>query len=99
MIRPWFGVSGLTVNKEVAAYYNLPVNSGVLVAEVMRDSPAEKAGIIPGDVIQSFSGFTIRGVENLQKAIHNEKAGVKIKIVIIRDNHKWTVETTLDKMP
>jgi len=48
MIRAWLGVSGSTLTSEAARYYRMPVERGVLVANVVPESPAERAGIVAG---------------------------------------------------
>ena len=45
IVRPWLGITGLTVSKEVATYYNLPVKSGVVLVSIIRGGPADKAGL------------------------------------------------------
>ncbi len=99
MIRPWLGVSGVTVTREVAAYYDLPVDRGVLVARVMSGSPAERARIITGDVILGLAKSAINSTEDLQKVIQERKVGDKVEILILRDGRKWMVEAELDRMP
>jgi len=99
MIRPWLGVNGVTVTGEVATYYDLPVDRGVLVARVMPGSPAEKARIIAGDVILSLADSAINSTEDLHKVIQERKVGDKVKILILRDNRRWIVEAELDRMP
>jgi len=98
-IRPWLGVSGVTVTREVAAYYDLPADKGVLVARVMPGSPAERARIIAGDVILSLADSVINSTEDLQRAIQERKVGDKVEILILRDNRRWVVEAELDRMP
>jgi S1-C subfamily serine protease len=51
VVRPWLGISGLDVNPSIARRYGLSVESGVLLAEVMRDSPAHAAGLREGDIV------------------------------------------------
>lgn len=53
--KAFLGISGLTLTKEVAAYYGFPTEQGVFLAQVGRGSPAEKAGIIPGDIVLEFN--------------------------------------------
>ena len=99
IIRPWLGVSGVTVTREVAAYYDLPVDKGVLVARVMPGSPAERARIIAGDVILSLADSALNSTEDLHRVIQERKVGDKVGILILRDNRRWIVEAELDRMP
>jgi len=98
MIRPWLGVSGLDITKEASAYYGLPVERGVLVARVIPDSPADRAGIISGDIILELDGATINNAEDLRTEIQKRKTGEKVRILILRDGRRGSVEATLEKM-
>jgi S1-C subfamily serine protease len=99
MIRPWLGVSGLTVTKEVASYYGLPIDKGALVTRVIPDSPADNAGIVSGDIVLEFAGKTTNTIEELVKEIQKRKAGEKVKIVILRKSTRWIVEAVLERTP
>ncbi|MGQ9461043.1 MAG: S1C family serine protease [Candidatus Bathyarchaeaceae archaeon] len=99
MIRPWLGVSGLTVTGEVASYYGLPIDRGVLVTRVMQGSPADNAGIVPGDIIIEFTGKPINNIEKLVEEIQKRKAGERVEIVILRNSRKWIAEAVLERTP
>jgi S1-C subfamily serine protease len=99
MIRPWLGVSGLTVTRDVSAYYGLPIDRGVVVTRVIPGSPADKSGIVAGDIILEFSGNAINDVEGLVKAVQRRKPGEKVEMLILRDTRRWIVETILEKTP
>jgi len=99
MIRPWLGVSGLTVTSEIASYYGLPVAKGVLVARVVPGSPADNSGIIPGDVVLELAGKATNNTEKLVEEIQKRKVGEKVEIRILRDSNVWSVEAVLEKTP
>jgi len=99
-VRPWLGVSGITMSRDVAAYYGIPVDWGVLVLRVLAGSPAEKAGIVVGDVIQMLGGKRILSLEDLQETIQDLEVGTGIEIRLIRDGtRKWIVRAELERMP
>jgi serine protease Do len=54
--RPWLGIVGLSVTGELARYYSLSLERGVLVTKVVGASPAERAGIVAGDMILRLDG-------------------------------------------
>ena len=99
MIRPWLSVSGLTVTREVASYYGLPVDRGVLVTRVIPESPADHAKIVAGDVVLKFAGADTNSIERLVKEIQKRKAGEKVEILILRDSKRWVVEAVLERTP
>ena len=81
----YFGIRGQSVDQSYMEMYNIP--AGVVVVEVIPGSPAEKAGIQPGDVIVGFDGNEISTMEGLQKRISNQKAGKKVTVDIKRKNN------------
>jgi len=99
MIRPWLGVSGLSITREVSSYYSLPTDRGVLVTTVVPGSPADKAGIVGGDIVLEFAGKATNNVEDLVREIQKRKFGEKVEILILRDTRKWIVEAVLEKTP
>lgn len=88
----YLGIRGTDVNEEYAQYYNMPV--GVFVSEVSEDSPAEKAGIIKGDIITKFNDRDITSMTSLQEKLGKVKAGTEVSIVVKRsDNGEYKEKT------
>jgi len=84
VMKPWLGVVGLSITEEIARYYGLPVNRGVLVTKVAEKSPAEDAGIADGDIILQMDNVETRTVEDLVREIHKSKVGDKVRIFALR---------------
>jgi len=99
VMRPWLGVSGLTLTPEIASYYNLPVEKGTLITQVYPESPAEKAGMEKGDIIIGFGEKAINNIEDLVKEIQKRKIGEKTRVFLLRDGEKWIADVTLEKTP
>ena len=99
VLRPWLGISGISINRAVAAQYNLLVERGVLIAGVVDDSPADQAGIAAGDVILKFNGADINSIEDLQREVIKKGIGEKVRLTMLRGTRKWTVEVTLKETP
>jgi S1-C subfamily serine protease len=99
MIRPWLGVSGVTVTGEVASYYGIPADRGVLVMNVVGDSPAQRSGIRAGDVILGVAGSAIGGTEDLQRVVQERKVGDVVDLLVLRENRRWVVKAELDRTP
>ncbi len=99
VVRPWLGVSGLTITPEIASYYRLPVEKGALITEVMSDSPAEKAEIQKGDIIVGFGDKAVNSVDDLVKEIHKRKIGDKAQVLLLRDHEKWIADIELEQTP
>lgn len=96
--RPAMGVSLANVSDRYSLFmYNIQVSSdvtsGVVIADVTKDSPADKAGIEKGDVITKFDDNEITSVSTLRYYLYQYKIGDKIKVTYIRDGK--TKETTM----
>lgn len=97
--KPWLGIAGISINRQIAQYYNLPVERGVLVAKVASDSPAEKAGIKPGDIILEFDKKPINNIEDLQKTLAEAECGRKCEMTIVRGLRKAEIIIAIEKEP
>ena len=88
--QAYLGVSGQTIDSSMANQFDMP--SGVYVQQVIKSSPAQKAGISAGDVIVSFNGSSVSTMDGLKEKISNLKAGKKVKVVVKRQNQMGTYE-------
>jgi serine protease Do len=97
--RPWLGVIGLSITGEIARYYGLPVDRGVLITKVAEDSPAEDAGMADEDIILEIDNVETRRIEDLVKEIHKRKVGDKVRIFALRNNREHFFELKLSETP
>ena len=97
--KPWLGIVGLTLTREIAHYYGFPVDRGVLVTRVAEGSPAKSAGLAEGDIILEISGAETRRIEDLVDEIHGKKAGDVARILAVRSGRQHYFELTLSEMP
>ena len=88
--RSYIGVAGQNVplHRRVIRFYNLPLETGVLVASVEKDSPAQRAGLREGDIIVAFNERPIGTIHDLHKMLVSEQIGVVAKLVVIRHTEK-----------
>ena len=93
--RSWIGVAGQTapLHTRVVRYYRLPVTRGVLVLAVEPSSPAAAAGLQTGDVIVSYKGHPISGMDELQKRLLAPEIGIPSPLTYIR--HTERIDTTI----
>jgi len=96
--RGWLGVIIQPVDEDIAKSLNLPEAKGALVAKVMKDSPAEKAGIEIGDVIVEFDGQDVPKSEDLPSIVAGTPVGKKVDVVVIRNGKRKTLEVTVGKL-
>ena len=78
--RPWLGVGLYTVDQTAVQQLKLSIDKGVLLTEVVADSPADKAGLKKWDVIVSIGGQDIASVEELTKILHAAPIGQPLEI-------------------
>ncbi|MES1925771.1 DegQ family serine endoprotease [Salinisphaera sp. T31B1] len=93
--RGRLGVVGQDLTSDLAKAFDLDINQGVVVAQVMPDSPAEKAGLKERDVITQVNGKPINDFSELANAIGLKSPGEKVKITILRNGKQQQVEATL----
>jgi S1-C subfamily serine protease len=100
IITPWLGIIGGTVTREIATYYNLPVDKGVLVAEIVPGSPADQAGLRQGDVITAFNLIAIETIEDLTGALEKARVGDKVQLTVVRQGgNRQTIAVILGERP
>jgi serine protease Do len=97
------GVIGVTVSKdhfapETAKAFGLPDTNGALIATVVPNGPAEKAGIQPGDVVVEFNGKAIKDSDALVALVVNTKPGSSVPVVIYRDNKRKPLNVVIDEL-
>jgi serine protease Do len=95
VVRGWLGVMIQPVTQDMAKSFNLEEATGALVGDVLKDGPAEKAGIKHGDVIISFDGQSIDGPNTLRNIVAQTEVGKNVSVVIIRDGKEQTINVTV----
>jgi serine protease Do len=94
--------TGLTVDflsDEYKRTYRTDRDEGVIVTQVARNSPADKAGIEPGDIIVEIDGVPIHTRDDLDVAINDGTVGQTLKIVLERDGRLVTKSLVLERRP
>jgi S1-C subfamily serine protease len=97
--RPWLGIVGLSLTAEIAHYYGLPVDRGVLVTRIADGSPAEAAEMAEGDIILEISGVESNRIEDLANEIRKRKIGEIVRIFALRDGKEHFFELKLSEAP
>jgi len=93
--RGQLGVVIQEITKDLAKQFGLSETKGVLVSQVNKDSPAEKAGIKVGDVIVRYDGKDAEDVRHLRNLVAATAPGTKVKIGIIRNGKEETLTATI----
>lgn len=92
--RSYVGLAGQNVPlpRRIVRFYNLAVESGILVVSFEEKSPGQKAGLREGDIIVGFDDRPTAGIDDLHKLLTEERIGHKSKLVVIRGTQKLDLE-------
>jgi S1-C subfamily serine protease len=92
--RSYVGLGGqnVQIHRRLVRFFRLPVESGILVVHVEKDSPAMRAGLSEGDVIIGFDGQPITGIDDLHRVLTEERVGVKTELTILRRSEKLPLQ-------
>jgi serine protease Do len=99
VIRGYMGLYGQAVTPQMAQILKLERPEGILVAQVERGSPAEQAGLKPGDVILAMNGKAISSYDDFRNQIAIMAPGTKVMLPVIRDGKVSDVTVTLGERP
>jgi S1-C subfamily serine protease len=91
--RSYIGVGGQDVPllRKVVRYFDLPVDSGVMVVTVEARSPAAKAGLRDGDIVVRFGEHWVSGIDDLHKQLTDERVGELHDLVVLRGTERLTL--------
>jgi serine protease Do len=101
IIRGYFGVKLVPLTPQIAQQVELPasVAAGAVVELIGRGSPAQAAGIRPGDVIVQWNNQAVKGAGELQSLIARTPIGAKVPVVLYRDGKEMTLEAAVAARP
>jgi len=95
----YLGVSTVTVTPQLQQQFRLSRSSGVIVAQVTENGPADKAGIRQGDIIIKIDDKEVKESSDLLIAIRDRKPGERVKVTLDRDGREMVVTVTLEERP
>ena len=99
VVRGWIGVSMRDMSTELAQAYNLPNVKGTLVIGVLRNGPADQAGIIPGDILTAINGKALADSNAALGHIAQLPPGQRVTATIIRRGQERKAEVVIAKRP
>lgn len=97
--RPWIGIAFIKITRQLAQYYGLPTNEGVLVARVEAYSPADYAGITKGDIIEEIDGKRISDPSQISSQVHKKHISEQISVTVNRYARRFEVPIQLQAHP
>jgi S1-C subfamily serine protease len=99
--RGYIGIAGQNVDlsRRVARFHKLGAQSGVLVTSIENGSPASLSELRQGDVIVSFSGKAVAGIDDLQRLLTDEQVGSRVEVVALRGTERVTISLSPARSP
>ncbi len=99
VVRGWLGVSIQEVNAELAKQFGLKETHGALVSDVLKETPAERAGLRRGDVITKYNGREVSNAGQLRNLVAETPLGQKVRVTVIRDKQEKELEVKIEEQP
>ena len=99
VVRGWLGVSIQSLTPELAKQFELTDGKGVLVGDIVEDSPADKGGLQRGDIIVEVQGKKIDDPNQIRNMVAGIEPGQEIEMKIIRENKPITKNVTVSELP
>lgn len=96
--RGWIGVMIQEITPDLAESFNMKKPEGALVGEVMEGGPAQKAGLLAGDIIQKFNNIPIQSSRNLPTIVSRTKPNSTAELEVLRDGNIIKVPVTIGKL-
>ena len=99
VVRGWLGIGIQELTEELAAQFGVKPEEGVLVGNVMKDSPAEKGGLKTGDIIQEFNNTRITNVRQLQREVAQGPINAPARVKVLREKQPLNLTVVLGEQP
>lgn len=97
--RGYLGVQIKDLTPEIAQALGLPDANGVVISRVMANTPAEKAGVEPGDVVTSIAGRPIHDGKELQKIVASLPLNQPVDVAVMREGKQEVLKVTIEEQP
>jgi len=98
VVRGWIGITRVTdLNEESAAALGVRGQQGVVVMELIRRSPADRAGVLPGDVVVKVDGRDVENAGQLRNELAGAEVGTELRLTLLRQGRKVEVEVPVEE--
>ena len=95
----YIGISLEGLSEQLGEYFGVKDGNGILITEVIEDSPAKKAGLKAGDVITKVDGETIADISDIQKVVRQKDEGEKVELTLLRNKKKKEFSVEVAEVP
>jgi serine protease Do len=97
--RPWLGVLAERVTPALAQYYQLGSTKGVLLYNLVNRSPADRAGLRPGDILLSVDGTEVQEPNDVERAINKKRPNEAVALKLLRGRKALERSVTMSELP
>ena len=98
VVRGWIGITRVSdLNEETAAALGVRGEQGVLVMELVRSSPADRAGVLPGDVIVAVDGRPVEDAGQLRNELARAEVGSELRLTVLRQGRRADVRVPVEE--
>ncbi len=99
VVRGWLGIEAQDLTPSLAQSFGLETTRGVLIAGVLRNGPADDAGIEPGDVLLAIDGVNVNNARDAMNRIAQQPPGTALAIQAMRQGKPIELEATIAQRP
>ena len=99
VVRGWIGVEPQDITPELAESFGLKKKSGTIIAGVLKNGPADKSGMKPGDILVAIEGKPVTDTTNMLNLIAQLTPTNKVKMTVLRKTQELTLDVTIGKRP
>ena len=99
VIRGWLGVSIQDLTPDLQEQFDAPDQRGVLVSDVVEDSPAEEGGLKRGDIIRQYDSYEVNDSRHLRSLVAETQPDASVTIQVLRDGDEEQVKVRIAEMP
>jgi serine protease DegS len=99
VVRGWLGIEAQDLTSQLAETFGMTSTAGVLIAGVLRDGPADAAGILPGDVVTSIDGTPVADAQQAMNIISEKSPDTLIRIGGVRKGQAYTTRARVIQRP
>ena len=102
--RGWIGIAIQPLNRDYARFFGNPQLQGVLISDIISDSPAEKAGLLPGDIVIEYNGEKISAekeedLNKFQVLVSQSEVGKPARLKIVRESIDTSITVRISEQP
>ena len=98
VVRGWLGVAPQDLDQQMAELFEVEGTDGIVITQVVEDSPAEKGGLERDDIIIRFDDQEVQGVIAFRRIVANIEPGSSVEIEVLRDGKKKTLDVEIGEL-